>query len=186
MSVEVTVREEDTDDLAGYATVSIAFRVEQILERDGERWISRAVAAPWTKDYDLTAGNHPLDLAARFDLTRWGVLSAWRGDARLGGALVAWNTPGVDMLEGRADLAVLWDLRVAARARGQGVGGALVEAVEAWARARACRELKVETQTLNAPACRFYARCGFAVQRVQPGAYADAADEVQVIWTKAL
>lgn len=40
----------------------------------------------------------------------------------IGGACVAWNTPGVDMLERSTTLAVLWDLRVKCQARGFGVG----------------------------------------------------------------
>lgn len=50
-----------------------------------------------------------------------GVLSAFDGPSRVGGAVVAWRTPGADMLEGRDDLAVLWDIRVHPEYRGRGI-----------------------------------------------------------------
>ena len=54
----------------------------------------------------------------------------------VGGAAVAFNTNGVFMLEGRSDLAVLWDLRVHPAWQRQGVGRALFQHAAAWARAR--------------------------------------------------
>jgi ribosomal protein S18 acetylase RimI-like enzyme len=41
------------------------------------------------------------------------------------GAVVVLKTPSLTMLEGRDDLAMLWDIRVSPEARGQGVGTAL-------------------------------------------------------------
>ena len=90
------------------------------------------------------------------------------------------------MLEGREDLALIWDLRVAAAFRGQGVGARLIDAAEEWARSHACRELKVETQNINLPACRFYARCGFELSAVNRRAYPELPDEIQLLWSKRL
>jgi GNAT superfamily N-acetyltransferase len=90
------------------------------------------------------------------------------------------------MLEGRSDLAVLWDVRVAPPARGRGVAGALFRAAEDWARAQGCRELKVETQHVNIAACRLYARHGCRLAQVNPGAYAELPGELQLIWRKPL
>jgi GNAT superfamily N-acetyltransferase len=98
--------------------------------------------------------------------------------------VIAFGTPGVDMLEARSDLAVLWDIRVLPEWRRQGVGRALLEAGEAWALSRCCRQLKVETQNVNVPACRFYDRNGFVLRRVRPDAYAQCPDEVQLLWYK--
>lgn len=90
------------------------------------------------------------------------------------------------MLEGRTDLAVLWDIRVAPAVRGQGIGTALLRAVEAWAAARGCRQLKAEAQNINVPACRFYAAQGFVLAAAHPGAYPDFPDEIQLLWHKDL
>ncbi len=100
--------------------------------------------------------------------------------------MVAWNTPGVDMLEGRDDLAVVWDLRVAPGARGQGIGAALFRAAEQWAIRRGARLLKVETQNVNVAACRFYASRGCTLGAVNRFAYPSLPEETQLIWVKEL
>jgi ribosomal protein S18 acetylase RimI-like enzyme len=81
---------------------------------------------------------------------------------------------------------VLWDIRVVPERRGHGIGTALFRAAEAFAAARGCRELKVETQNVNVPACRFYQRHGCVLRTVNRFAYPALPDEVQLIWTKSL
>ena len=105
-----------------------------------------------------------------------------RNGSRLGGAVVAWNTPGVDMLEGRDDLAVLWDLRVHPDHRREGVGSRLFQHAAAWARAKGCRQLKIETQNINVRACKFYAKQGCYLGAVHAGAYPEFPEEVQLLW----
>lgn len=70
--------------------------------------------------------------------------------------MIAWQTPGVNILEGREDLAVLWDIRVDSAYRREGVGEKLFWRTVEWARIKGCKLLKVETQNINVPACRFY------------------------------
>jgi len=86
------------------------------------------------------------------------------------------------MLEGRADLACLWDLRVHPDYRGKGVGHQLYNRAIAWARERQCRQLKVETQNINVPACRFYARQGCELGGINRYAYGAVLDEIQLLW----
>jgi GNAT superfamily N-acetyltransferase len=90
------------------------------------------------------------------------------------------------MLGGRADVALLWDIRVAPSSRGRGVGRALLGAAEAWAQSRDARWLEVETQNINAPACRFYERNGFVLRSVDPFAYPSLPTETQLLWYKRL
>lgn len=189
----VTIEEEPPSALAEYGGVPIAFEV-------GERLVVSApdaglgglhlaparVAAPYVKDYDADPDHHPAAWARRFDVACWGVLAARADAERVGGAVVAWRTPGVDLLEGRADLALLWDLRVAPPWRGRGVGAALFRAAEAWALARGARWLKVETQDVNVGACRFYARQGCVLGAVHRFAYPERPDEAQLLWYKPL
>lgn len=168
------VREEPLTATAEYAAVSIAFEVRRVLDVEvidgglgGFALSERAVDVPYVKDYDADDGG-PARWRERFDLSHWGFLGA-RIDGRLvGGAAVAWDTPGVTMLEGRRDPAVLWDIRVAPEVRGTGVGAALFRAAEAWAAARGCRRLKVETQNINVPACRFLRAAGVRAGRHPP------------------
>ena len=105
---------------------------------------------------------------------------------RVGGAVVAWRTPDVHMLEGRDELAVLWDVRVRPERRREGVGSALFQTAVDWAKAKKCRWLKVETQNINVPACRLYARQGCELRAIHRDAYPELPDEVQLLWYKDL
>lgn len=186
----VDIREEPVTALQGYATIPIAFEVRSVFHvaKTAGRFelTERPLAAPYVKDHDAIPGEGPAEWPKHFDLSNWTLFAAWRGGRRVGGAAVAFDTPGVDMLEGRRDLAVLWDIRVLLEVRGQGVGTALFGAVEAWARGRGCSELKVETQNIDVPACRFYARQGCVLAEANRGAYPSLPREVQLIWRKPL
>ena len=70
--------------------------------------------------------------------------------------------------------------------RGKGVGTALFQAAEQWAVARGCRRLQVETQNINVPACKFYAKQGCTLGEVHRLAYPEHPDEVQLLWHKDL
>jgi GNAT superfamily N-acetyltransferase len=100
--------------------------------------------------------------------------------------VLAFDTEGLEMLEGRQDLAVLWDIRVHPDHRRHGVGQALFSAAETWARARGCRQLKVETQNINLPACQFYYKQGCVLGTIHRFAYPNLSEEVQLIWYKDL
>jgi ribosomal protein S18 acetylase RimI-like enzyme len=75
---------------------------------------------------------------------------------------------------------------VAPEYRGQGIGRALFGAAENWAKGRGCRQLKVETQNINVPACRFYASQGCILREANRLAYPKLPDEIQLIWCKFL
>lgn len=187
----ITLHEEPLTRLAEHGTVSIHFAVTRVLEVSAEdgglgglRLTERALDAPWIKDYD-EAGS-PRRWAERFDVSRWGLIAAREDGARVGGAVIAFGSDDARMLEGRLDLAVLWDLRVAPEHRGCGVGGQLFRAAARWAEARGCRWLKVETQNINVDACRFYARQGCVLGGVNRFAYPDLPDEVQLLWYRDL
>ena len=185
--------EEPIAAAAELALIPIAFEVESVFdvsERDGGLGglvlSERRLDAPYVKDYDTFEGESPTQWARRFDVSKWGLLGAHSNGARVGGAVVAFDTEGVNMLEGRSDLAVLWDIRVSPESRGRGVGAALFGAVEAWAAARGCRQLKIETQNINVPACRFYARQGCVLGAINRFAYRELPDEVQLLWYKTI
>lgn len=188
--MRIEVAGEPAACLETYAEVPIAFEVASVLDvADGPGGLvltERRLGAPYVKDYDAIGGEHPSTWPVRFDVSRWGVLAARVEGRRVGGAVVAFDTPGMEMLEGRRDLAVLWDLRVAPESRGHGVGAALFHAAEAWASARGCRRLKVETQNVNVAACRFYARQGCVLGSADRLAYAGLPGEVRLLWYKEL
>jgi GNAT superfamily N-acetyltransferase len=144
----------------------------------------RRLEVPYEKDYDAMAGEGPLRWGQRFDLSNWALFTARFANRIVGGATAAFDTPGLTMLEGRPDLAVLWDIRVSPDARRQGVGSALFQGVEAWAQLHGCRELKIETQNTNAQACRFYERQGCHLRTIHRAAYPELPDEIQLLWYK--
>lgn len=187
--MRVEVREEPATTLREYATIPIAFVVTAVFDvacRGGRFALTeRGLGAPYVKDYDAL-GEGPDRWAELFDVSNWGLLMARAAGRLVGGAAVAFDTPGLDMLEGRRDLAVLWDIRVSPEARGRGVGSALFGAAEAWAAARGCRRLVVETQNVNVPACRFYMGRGCVLGAVDRSAYPGLPGEVRLLWYKEI
>ncbi len=171
-----------------YYTVESEFRVEV----DGNGMgglglIEQRVAEPYVKDYDQVQGGreHILSWPREFDITPWGFFLARRDGKLLGSTVIVRRTPAVRLLEGRDDLAVLWDLRVRPDHRRQGVGTALFRAAADWSRERGCRHLKVETSNTNVPACRFYAAQGCVLGGVNRFAYLgqpEVAREAELLW----
>src|SRR5438128_2008694 len=100
--------------MAEYGSVPSKFMVTSFLDGQpirnglgGWRFTERRVVVPYEKDYDQL--EPPTRWAKRWNLANWTIIAAYpeEGDKRLGGAVVAHSTPGVYMLEGREDLAVL-------------------------------------------------------------------------------
>ena len=179
--------------LSEHAAISIAFVVDQILEvtlldggLGGMSLTQTAVPGPYVKDYDAIEGAEPPCWPRRFDVSNWGLIRARRDGTNVGGAVIATRTPGLYMLGGRDDVAVLWDIRVSPRERGGGIGSALFRAAGDWAGARGCRRLKIETQNVNVLACRFYHKMGCTLGAIDRFAYPGQPAEVRLLWWKAL
>ncbi len=193
MSLDIRQEAVTLTALQEYAAVSIAFVVDRILKvtaadggLGGLSLTETAVADPYVKDYDALRRAEPVRWLERFDTSNWGLIRGRRDGRMVGGAVVAFNTPGVRMLGGRDDIAVLWDIRVSPDERGAGLGSALFEAAADWAVARGCGWLKIETQNVNVAACRFYRKMGCTLGAIDGFAYLDLPDEVQLLWWKAL
>jgi len=188
----IEVVEESVAALPEYEKVPIAFRVESrfvVTPIDGGlgglRFVETPVA-PYIKDYDANEGARPSQWPSRFDMSHWGMISAFKGRQRVGGAAVAWKTPELDMLDGGEELVCLWDLRVHPDHRKEGIGHQLFKYVVSWGLERQCRRLVVETQDINVPACRFYARQGCELRAINQYAYSEALNEVQLLWYRDL
>ena len=193
MSLEIRHEAATPGGLREHGRLSIAFVVDRILEvtladggLSGMSMTEVPVADPYLKDYDAIEGEGPGRWADRFDISNWGMLGAYQHGARVGGAVVAFRTAGLNMLDGRDDVAVLWDIRVMPGCRRAGMGSALFQAAEDWAAARGCGWLKVETQNVNAAACRFYRKMGCTLGAIDRFAYPELPGEVQLLWWKAL
>ena len=190
------IKKVDVDRLPEYGQVPIAFEVNSILRvelvdagRGGIVLHEERVATPYIKDYDAYETEGPVRWSRRFDVSNWAFFLALDRKNIVGGAAVAVRTPGVHMLRGRSDLAVLWDIRVRPEARYRGAGTALFRRAARWSSQVGCRQLNMETQNINLPACRFYAGLGCQLTCIDRDAYAAdprVAHEVQLIWSLRL
>jgi GNAT superfamily N-acetyltransferase len=188
--MKIEIQKIPASRLGEYALIPIRFQVrskyqvEQFMEGAGGLLMREVkVTPPYVKDYDVD--ETPRDWPKKFNVTHWGIFVAKEDGQTVGGAAVALNTPGVNLLEGRQDLAVLWDIRVRPDARGLGIGTALFRHAAAWARSKGCRQMKIETQNVNVPACRFYAHMGCELGMVHRFGYAAipaVADEAMLFW----
>jgi GNAT superfamily N-acetyltransferase len=183
------IREEipSIEALAEYAAVPISFSGHSRFHaiQNGDKWnISEENIPEFFKDYDTL--ERPTDWFTRFDMSQWSIFSGYLNNVRVGGAIVAISTSGVYMLEGRSDLAVLWDIRIAPDFRKQNIGSQLFKRAVQWAKERGCVELDVETQDINVAACRFYAKMGFDLRTVRNNQYPGQPDEVQFLWYREL
>ncbi len=191
--IEPDIIEQSVEDLMEYSLIPISFEVLTILDVQvidqglgGLILSERKNDTPYMKDYDAYQGEGPTRWAKRWDISKWGVISAFVKGSRVGGCAVAYDTPGVHKLEGRKDVAALWDLRVHPGYRRNGIGSRLFQSAVAWAKRRNCRILKVETQNINVPACLLYAKQGCVLGEINRYAYHELPDEVELVWYKEL
>jgi len=184
-SAEWEIREEGLERFAEHGQIPISFEAKSRLDLNALRHFGQLVEIPMHsrfKDYDANEEDRPTELGKRFDCSNWALLAAFAGTARIGGAIVARDCPGFDLLEGRTDLAHIVDIRVNPSLRGKGIGRALIEACTTLATRERCVELRVETQDINVAACRFYVACGFSLLSINETAYGPGFDEAQLIW----
>ena len=187
--MKIFIEEIQPDRLGEYDRVPQRVEVKTILQPElvenglgGINFREVAVEQPYIKDYD-SSGDHPSDVTTKFDVSKWGFFLAVAGNLPAGGAMVAYDTTGVFMLEARKDLAVLWDIRVCPEYRGVGIS--LFRHAAAWARQKGCTQMKIETQNVNVPACRFYQRMGARLGEIHRFGYAGVpavANEVMLNW----
>lgn len=192
MNVEVV--SESTAHLAEYSSIPIGFTASAYLDDSaidaalgGAAFSATPLAVPLWKDYDADPGARPTDWPTRFDVASWRIFAAFIDGRRVGGAALVPNHSGdADLLDGRSDVALLWDLRVAPDVRRCGIGAALLARLADAAAQAGATELRVETQQINVPACRFYAGRGFRLASARRGAYPTLPDEIQLLWTRHL
>lgn len=103
------------------------------------------------------------------DATR--LLLAARDGDRLAGYLLAtpaWN-----------GCASIDDIAVSRPYRGAGIGRRLMDEAVAWAKSVDLRAIRLETQSSNVPACRFYARYGFVLGGSDRYLYSQLGEDVR-------
>lgn len=193
MPLEVT--EIGSEGWDRYAQISGDFLVDRVFQCQlldgglgGIALRERAVESPYKKN-EFDPGDVPAGWAKDFDLQGWGVFLATDAGRPVGGAAVAPPSQGMVGVERRTDAAFLFDIRVSADRRRQGVGKALISRCAQWAKSRGFRFLVIETQNVNVPACRFYAASGAELIEIRRLGYvhcSEVAKEAMLIWQLAL
>ncbi len=163
-----------------YLNVSSKLVAKRIDSGLGGLLLSEVEVPEYIKDYSQHA--NPNEWIEKFDTSNWGFFIAYVGNTPIGAATLAYRTKGINMLSGREDLCVLWDIRISPDFKSQGVGNALFVYIKEWAIKRGCTQIKIETQNTNVPACRFYKNQGAVLSEYNEYAYYGEEDETQLIW----
>ena len=188
------IREVGTESLPIYATIPISFMAEsefcvELIDSGlgGFRFVEKQVE-PYLK-YD-DGPSEILNWPKRYDVSKWGVFIAFGDDRPVAGATVAANlSAGMTTPFESESVASLWDLRVHPDERKRGIGTMIFKYAADWARKKGFRHLKIETQNVNVPACRFYAKQGCklgAIHRYGYSGFEDVAHEAMLLWYLSL
>jgi ribosomal protein S18 acetylase RimI-like enzyme len=140
------------------------------------------IARPYVKNYDE---NEKPFRWLNFNTSNWVMFVIQSGERPVGGLTMVCKTPEIRMLNGRDDLADVWDIRVHPDYKRRSIGTKLFTRAIEWSRDKGYKQLCVETQNVNVPACRFYRKQGCVLGGINRYAYYDNAalkDEAQLIW----
>jgi len=88
------------------------------------------VEPAYIRDYDLE--EKPVDWLKICKIDHWQIFRAVEEGQITGATLVALKSPEIHMLDGRDDLALLWDMRVVPEKRRQGIGSQLFQTVRKY------------------------------------------------------
>ena len=116
------------------------------------------------------------------DISNWKIYVAKDDDKLIGGCVVATKTKGCNMLEGRDDLAVLWDIRVIDGYKHQGIGQHLIDLAINYSKENGFKQFKIECQNTNPAAVNFYHKQGAILCAINEYAYSDYPNETQLLW----
>ena len=182
------IKEVNSNYLTDYCKVPITFQGNSIFKVATPQnafagFILKEVTVnSFFKDYDL--GGSPLEWK-KFDLTNWRFYIVYDENKPIAAATLVMKSEEIRMLEGKDDLACLWDIRVHPDYRGKGIGRAMFQKVANDAKDNGCVYLKIETQNNNVSANRFYSSQGCKLTQVHTKAYynePEYKDEVMMIW----
>lgn len=185
----MTFREMDRSCFALYDSVSMnvevhsEYRVRLLDGGLGGLVLEEVPVAPQVKD--LSQYERATEYETLFDIATWRFFMAFDGETPVGALTLAGPTEHLYMLNGRTDACVLWDIRVTDGYKHRGIGQRLFDIALAAARESGYRQMIIECQNNNVPACRFYRKQGAVLGKVDRYAYYDdpmLRDETQLIW----
>lgn len=125
------------------------------------------------------------EFSEKFDITNWSFFMAFDDEKPIGAVTIVSRTDDIHMLDGRYDMTVLWDIRVSDTYKHQGIGQKLFDLAVEWSKRNGFKQMKIECQNNNVPACKFYHKQGAILGTIDEYAYIDDVNsrlEVQFIW----
>lgn len=134
---------------------------------------------------DLSVYERAMEFEQMFDIQNWRFYMAFDGDIPVGAMTVAGPTKGLDMLNGKTDACVLWDIRVSDNYKHMGIGQKLFSQGADNARLDGYKQMIIECQNNNVIACKFYKKQGALLDKIDMHAYDSepgCENEVQFIW----
>ncbi|GFP75407.1 GNAT family N-acetyltransferase [Clostridium fungisolvens] len=185
----ITYREIDESYFEQYDKIPMLVQVKSILRLEK---VDNGLGGILLKEVpvkehikDLGKYEKATEYAKEFDITNWAFFMAFDDEVPIGAATISSKTENVNMLDGRDDMSVLWDIRVDDGYKNQGIGTELFTKAVKWSKSKGFKQMKIECQNNNVPACRFYYKQGAVLGKIDEYAYykdIDVRDEVQLIW----
>ena len=165
--------------------VSAYYRIDKDNRGLGGFTLVETPIEPYIKDFCVGDDESITRWEKRWDISNWAFFMAFDGERPVGGATIVSRTKEINMLSGRDDLAVLWDIRVDDAYKHKGIGQALFDMSVNWSREQGLVQMKIECQNNNIPAIRFYHKQGAILSSIDEYAYYNEPEyrhETQLIW----
>ncbi len=185
----IIFREVDKSFLELYDKVSMnvnvysEYKVKRINNGLGGFVFEEVSVEPYIKD--LSIYERAAEYENEFDITNWRFYLAFDGDIPVGAMTIVGKTEGLNMLYGREDACVLWDIRVADTYKHKGIGQKLLNMGILNAKKDGYQQLIIECQNNNVAACKFYQKQGAVLSKIDMYAYysdPESRNEIQFIW----
>lgn len=171
------------DKVAMNVDVHSEYKVQRINNGLGGLILEEVQVEPYVKD--LSIYERATEYEKEFDITNWKFYMAFDGDIPVGAMTVAGPTKGLNMLYGRKDACVLWDIRIADAYKRMGIGQKLLDMGVSDAKKNGYQQMIIECQNNNVQACKFYQKQGAVLSKIDMYAYylePEIRDEIQFIW----
>lgn len=191
LSKMITYKKVDRTYFPQYDQIPMIVHVSAYYRIDKDNWglggftLVKTAVEPYIKDFCVGDDESITRWEKRWDISNWAFFMAFDGEQPVGGATVVSRTKEINMLSGRDDLAVLWDIRVDDAYKHKGVGQTLFDMAVNWSREQGLIQMKIECQNNNIPAIRFYHKQGAVLSAIDEYAYYNEPEyrhETQLIW----
>jgi len=128
------------DQIPMIVHVSAYYRINKVNLGLGGFTLVKTPVEPYIKDFCVGDNESITRWEKRWDISNWAFFMAFDGEQPVGGATVVSRTKEINMLSGRDDLAVLWDIRVDDAYKHKGRTGIIRYGCKLVVRARSCTD----------------------------------------------